>query len=179
MRAFIAVDVPEEIRAVLASAADMLKFDGIRLVPEKNLHITMLFLGDIGESNIDGIKEIISKADTEGFEVSLDNLGVFTPRMPKVIFAKVQDKSRSLLRTYNFLKAGLEGMGLILEDRQYIPHVTLGRLTETQSLGYSGIEESLSQIAVSQSFRCTSISLKSSSLSQAGPIYTDLYSLKL
>jgi 2'-5' RNA ligase len=177
MRAFIAVDVPEGIRAVLSSAADMLGFDGIRLVQENNLHITMLFLGDIDESRVDDIKGIISKVNPDGFEVSLEGLGVFTPRMPKVIFAKVVDHSRSLLRTYNFLRAGVERLGLIVEDRQYIPHVTLGRLTGTQNLGYAGIEESLARIAVKQSFRCTGISLKSSILSQDGPIYKNLYSL--
>jgi 2'-5' RNA ligase len=179
MRVFIAVEIPDNVRALIASAADMLEFEGIRLVQERNLHITMLFLGEISADKAEQVKEVVSQLRPGGFDVSIDGLGVFTPRLPKIIYAKVVDHSKDLARTYGFLRTEVEKLGIMVDSRQYVPHITLGRMNTQKKIDYDELNSVLHRIAINQRFHCAAVSLKSSSLSGEGPTYKDIYSLKL
>jgi 2'-5' RNA ligase len=93
IRAFIAVDLPPELRERLASVAEDLKAQmssvPVRWVPPENMHLTLKFLGDVSLANLDVLKDILQgeAADRDVMAVSLGELGAFPKmRRPRVIW---------------------------------------------------------------------------------------------
>ena len=60
MRAFIAIELPEEMRNALAQAQSHLKYTGgdVKWVAEDNIHLTLKFLGEISEEKSAKIRSI-------------------------------------------------------------------------------------------------------------------------
>ena len=56
-RLFVALDLPEEVRAGLAGWQASIDDPALRVVPAQNLHITLVFLGWQAEKDVDAIAE--------------------------------------------------------------------------------------------------------------------------
>ncbi|MCH7662502.1 MAG: RNA 2',3'-cyclic phosphodiesterase, partial [Chloroflexi bacterium] len=135
MRAFIAVDLPTHIHEKLDQVVKNLnaKLDGlpIRWVPSENIHLSLKFLGDVSESNLDMITRILELIwnQQNNFEVSVGSLGVFpTMRSPRVIWVGVE-APEELLSLHRKLEAETANIGYEIEARAYTPHLTLGRVS--------------------------------------------------
>ena len=126
-RAFIAVEVPEPVRAFLARVQANLKKSGLEkeLGPEgrivwaspETLHLTLRFLGDITEEQAKAViaaMDVVGAAQA-GFALRLSGVGG-APRLraPRVLWAELQES------------AGL--LGFAREERPYRPHLTLARV---------------------------------------------------
>ena len=77
MRAFIAIEIPEEISNVLEDLQK--KFQGLGKInfTKKPYHLTLKFLGDVAEEQIAKIKLLLNDIKLKPFELELTNLGVF------------------------------------------------------------------------------------------------------
>ncbi len=76
MRAFIAVEIPEEHREKIREIQRQFSNLGnINLV--KEYHCTLKFLGDITEKQTEQIKEKLKKIKMKKFEATLEGLGAF------------------------------------------------------------------------------------------------------
>ena len=80
-RAFIAIDLPENIRSSLGEAQEILKAFGFRAkwVPPQNIHLTLKFLGNIDSDYIDKIT-VAMTSTAENFNsvfLSAREIGVF------------------------------------------------------------------------------------------------------
>ncbi|MCM8783055.1 MAG: RNA 2',3'-cyclic phosphodiesterase, partial [Candidatus Omnitrophica bacterium] len=75
MRTFIALPVPEEIKAILGSLEEELKTKDVdvKWVNPQNIHITLKFLGEIEENRLSLIKKTLDKTfqATLAFPVTL------------------------------------------------------------------------------------------------------------
>jgi 2'-5' RNA ligase len=58
MRAFLALPIPEDTVAALCAVQARIPFG--RPVPEDNLHLTLAFLGDVGEDVLNDLHDILS-----------------------------------------------------------------------------------------------------------------------
>jgi len=77
MRAFISIDIPEEMRKeIIKIQRSLPKFFGKKTAPE-NLHLTLKFLGEINEEQLSVIKKRLSKLSFSSFETEIDFLGFF------------------------------------------------------------------------------------------------------
>jgi RNA 2',3'-cyclic 3'-phosphodiesterase len=131
-RTFIAVKVSAQknFKAAFDTLKKDLSAEKIKWVEENNLHITLAFLGDIEENTISKINLMLDEKlqGTGKIDFRLKGFGVFKSwRDPKVIYTGVE-KPEKLVETFNLIKFGLELLSIKLEEREFRPHLTLGRI---------------------------------------------------
>jgi 2'-5' RNA ligase len=134
VRTFIAVEVGEAIRNNAVALQQTLAKPGVNVnwVPAENIHITLLFLGEVNERDLPAVCRVV--ADTAAgeppFAFRVSRVGAFPNlRRPKVIWAGLTDGAAELARLHDRLEQPLLDLGCYRrEDRPYTPHLTLGRV---------------------------------------------------
>ena len=89
------------------------------------LHMTLHFLGPVGEERIARLRELGDSLVLPAFELVLDRIGCW-PR-PAVLWAGPPAAPGPLQAFHAQLEDGLEAAGFEREARAYRPHVTLAR----------------------------------------------------
>ena len=180
IRAFIAVDVPDEIAARVLETAGELDKKAVRLVAPEQMHITLFFFEQISEEKAKLVADLLDSIAVSPFEVSLEGIGLFTPRNPHIVYVNIKDDG-ILSEIYDALKDQIKELGLGVEDRAFTPHLTIGRI-KTQS---DSVQESIRTFAARHSmqqfgkFTCGSIKLYKSTLTSDGPVHEELSVKKL
>jgi 2'-5' RNA ligase len=134
IRTFIGVEIGDDIRRKAVALQQQLARTGARVkwVEPQNLHVSLLFLGDLDERDILPVCRAVEEAAShEGpFPLRVSGVGAFpTPRRPKVVWAGVTDGADPLRRLYGRLEAKMLDLGVYRkEERGYTPHLTLGRV---------------------------------------------------
>jgi len=168
MRTFIALDISSEMKGELSRLEEELKKADadVKWVKVDNVHLTLKFLGNIEEPEIEQIKKTLDgiSSQEKPFEISLFKLGAF-PNLnyPRVIWVGI-DKGCS----------EVEKIAGLLETDRFSAHLTLGRVKSGKNK--LALKEKLSSLEV-QPKSCTvnNITLFQSTLTPKGPIYTSLY----
>jgi RNA 2',3'-cyclic 3'-phosphodiesterase len=131
MRAFVAVFPPPEVQEALAGAARGLPIAGdVRLTPTANVHLTLKFLGEVPEDDLDQVAEALEplREEHEPFEAGISGFGAFpSPKKARVLWAGVGEGSDRLRALAEVVEKSLEPLGFEREGRIYVPHLTLGR----------------------------------------------------
>lgn len=134
MRAFIAIDLPGWIRDRLREVQDKLKGkqgSKISWPRPDGIHLTIKFLGDIEEKEIEEIGKVLERV-AEGiapFRLSVEGVGAFpTISNPRVIWVGVKTEGENLLLLRKGLEEGFAQLGFEKETRPFQPHLTLGRI---------------------------------------------------
>ena len=131
-RTFLGVAVSDDTRRrattlqqELAAVAD------VKWVDPPNLHFTLLFLGELDDRDLVEVCKATTVAARREppFTLRVCGLGAFpTPRRPKVLWGGLVEGADSLLRLHTAIAAPLIEAGIYRkEDRDYTPHLTLGR----------------------------------------------------
>jgi 2'-5' RNA ligase len=134
VRTFIGVETGPDIRKAAGDVQAALARSGaaVKWTEPANLHVTLLFLGDVDDRDLMSVCRIVSKAAEaeKAFPLSIAGIGAFpTPRRPKVIWGGIADGMESLVRLHAALEQPLFDLGCYRrEDRAYTPHLTLGRV---------------------------------------------------
>jgi len=133
IRAFISIGLPGELKSEIRGITSSLsaRITGVRWVPKENLHITMKFLGNVNETIIPDIQEILDLVAPRHLPVTcrFGGLGVFPDRgRPRIIWLGVKKGSDRLSRLADDLNGELDRLGFKSELRRYTPHLTLGRV---------------------------------------------------
>lgn len=178
IRCFIAVEIQDDgviskirgIQNILASTgAD------VKLVEPENIHLTLKFLGEVDESRLEYVKNIVKDEHFEPFAMNLHGIGVFPNlRRPRIIWAGITNGVESIADIFLKLESKLFKQGFPKENRKFNPHITIGRVRSNRNLNLFGkslleyANTPLGEIAVN------SIILKKSVLSGRGPIYSNL-----
>ncbi|MCZ7584141.1 MAG: RNA 2',3'-cyclic phosphodiesterase [Deltaproteobacteria bacterium] len=133
IRVFIAVPLPEELRAALATAASEAfgRVPAVRAVPARNLHATLRFLGPIDASAVEalgrGLRAVAARY--EPFDLPVVGLGGFlNAREPRVIYATVGGNSGPLVAMAKDADLLAAKYGVTPETRPYTPHLTVARV---------------------------------------------------
>lgn len=179
MRAFIALDVPEEIKERAELLEAEFRIDGLTLVKKDAMHITMQFLGEINAEQAEKTIEAMKRIDFKPFRVGLSGLSYFTPRLIRVIFVEVAQGEKELCNLYGRLGGELAASSVAFEEENYKPHFTIARVKRVREMQkLRGILERNSKVELG-SFDVRSIVFKESTLTPNGPVYTDLYKIPL
>jgi 2'-5' RNA ligase len=102
-----------------------LPVQGGRRVHPEDLHITLVFLGDLDARRRAGAEKAADLAHAVPFSLSLDRVGCF-PRA-RVLWCGASQRPQSLLDLLHTLNGALLGCGFRPERRPFEPHVTLAR----------------------------------------------------
>lgn len=132
-RLFIGVPIPEEVREGILR--QLHKIPG-RLVPKENWHFTLHFLGEIEEEKILLLHEILKDLDLDKpFKSTIHHFSAFpNNRSARIIWLGVTDGSLGFTQLEATLRAALEKAEFKLDNRSYIPHLTLSRLRKPYNI---------------------------------------------
>src|SRR4030042_3222088 len=136
IRAFVAIELPEQVKAVLTQLQHDLKRSKIASVkwagPE-GIHLTLKFLGNVDASEMPNLKEALSGAvsGVAPFSLELGNPGAFpNTQAPRVVWVGVGGEMETLQTLHNNVGRELAPLGFSPEGRSFSPHLTLGRVRE-------------------------------------------------
>ena len=139
MRLFIAIDPPPDLREKIRAVRDKLvatKAD-VRWVAPENLHITIKFLGATDDLLLPEILARLTAAAAQvpAFPLELEGLSRFPEKGPaRVIISRVQSPDQRLTKLHRLIDSALAGIGLPLDTRALVPHLTLGRVASNHGL---------------------------------------------
>ena len=184
MRAFIAIEVSEDIKAVLGQIEAHLKYAGadVKWVRPEIVHLTLKFLGEIQE---DKAKEITAALDgiaraTKPFDITLKDVGAF-PKIdfPRVIWAGLDKGAVESKELASKVDEALSLIGFNREERPFSGHLTIGRVRS--SLNRAKLIEKMAssaanfQLSAVKAHKVASVILFQSKLTPQGSIYTKFH----
>lgn len=179
MRAFIGIDIPDEIKESLFRVQKTLMESGIEGTPVKkhNFHWTIKFLGEINQTQCDKIKEALEGLVSQ-ISVEIKGIGAFpNSRHPNVIWAGTENKD--LLSLIERIEDRLSSLGFGKEMKDSIPHITLLRCKQNRNmdLPQKTLKDMREMPIGTQNIE--SITLYKSVLTSDGPIYEKIWSLEI
>jgi 2'-5' RNA ligase len=181
MRIFLAIDLPAGLRAKLGRIADEFDVEGFAPVKEENIHITVQFIGEIGHKGLRPVENYKPKgALRKSFSVNVSGISYFGMRMPKVVYAKVDDSGGNIRRINEDFSRYLESYGIAVKrEDEFVPHVTLGRVKSPEGLDKIYALLSTYKDTEFGDFVVDRLYIKKSELHSEGPVYSNVFSFKL
>lgn len=172
MRAFIAIEMPENVKQELIKIQK--EIDKLGLIKGKftefeNLHLTLKFLGEISRSELEAVKERLVSIKFDPFEVELNELGVFSEDFIRIVWIGLNGEL--LFQIQKDVDKALED--IFPPENRFMAHVTLARpkFVEDKQVFIHEIKKiSFEKLK----FKVDNISLKESELTQRGARYSDL-----
>jgi 2'-5' RNA ligase len=199
IRAFLAVELSQELRAGLTTIQEELKRKietgmsrntRISWVQPSSIHLTVKFLGDMDEQALDPLLVAVTHAigNQPAVNVPLDRLGAFPrPQSPRVLWAGPSEnwergaEARRMMEIHGVIEQACEGVGFVRETKVFSPHLTLARIR----LGERYVGIALTQSGVLDrpvsvgSLAVESVVLMKSELRPTGSVYTKLWEVRL
>ena len=125
-RVFFALWPDEGVRDALHFHAEQLhRGCGGRAMHRENLHLTLVFVGDVAVERLDELKSVAGTISGSSFELVLDRLGYW--RHNRIVSASPLTVPEALLALVGSLEGRLQHAGFEFDQRSYAPHVTLLR----------------------------------------------------
>jgi 2'-5' RNA ligase len=176
VRCFLSLEIPALVRrACIAATQPLRNFSSVAFVAEPQLHVTLRFLENVGETEIAALRAAVL-APWPVAMLSVHGLAQFPARgSPRVIWAGLRGDLDAVSAIARRLDEVALGAGVAADDRGFHPHITLGRCKS--GFGGARIERAVresAEVAIAATFFATRVVLYSSRLSQDGPIYTEL-----
>ena len=174
LRLFVAVDVPEDVRALVARAVDPVRerHPRARWVPPANQHVTLKFLGSTWPRLVEPVTRTVKEvaAAHAPFETRVAELGAFpSPRRARVLWVGLDDPGRRLAAIAASLDERLS-RDFPPEKRPFAAHLTVARFDPAVA-----IEDDVAGLAVeSPSFLVDRVVLYRSHLRRPAPVYEPL-----
>ncbi len=124
MRAFLAIPIPEETAEALVRLQSAIPFG--KPVPEENLHLTLAFLDDAPEADLEDLHGMLEAMRAGPVDIRFSALDSFTEMERGLVFAAVE-RTDALQALHDRVAALCRSAGLDLPRRRFRPHVTLMR----------------------------------------------------
>jgi RNA 2',3'-cyclic 3'-phosphodiesterase len=187
MRTFVAVDIPEEIRQKLARFVEGVRgfAPEARWVNPASLHVTLKFIGEIGEGKVTEVKQALAALSGETSTISFRDTGFFpTVKAARVFWIGVEADAK-LAGLAAAVDAALAPLGIAREERAFTPHLTLARTGsgrpgrtrgDRANESFQKLQEKLEQMPAPEFGTMTAhdFALYESKLAAGGAVYTRL-----
>ena len=177
IRAFAAIPLPEHVADALEALQEDLRVG--RHVPGEDMHLTLVFLGELREPDLAEVHDAFEDVRPPGFELRLRGLGLFGGRQPRSIHAVVEE-CPPLRHLQSKLEQAARNAGVEVPRRRFVPHVTLARLKGRREEAAEAAEFVARRSLVQPPpFRVDAFALYRSHLRHDGPVYDELASYPL
>jgi 2'-5' RNA ligase len=183
VRLFVAVEIGSEVQAVAAGVIEDLKRRTAQSAPHArvtwvkpdHLHLTVRFIGQVDPELCQRILAALERPlGVPAFGLTIESTGTFPPkRPPRVIWAGITAGLDHLHALEQDVRARLKAIIPACDDRDYHPHLTLGRVKNPAGLRPAVLLKGLEQ-AVFGGVPVGAVTLFESRLSSTGPTYIPL-----
>lgn len=187
IRAFIAINLPQQIKAELEAFQRALKSkvptDWVRWTAADQIHLTLRFLGNIPAEAVPALESALQRvcAAAKPFELAAERFGWFPEgTRPRVLWVDVSGQLDALNRLAQAIIIETMDWGE-LEDREFRAHLTIGRVKTNIPTDLRKLSEILGKVQLGQlgQWQVTHVDLMRSQLHPTGPVYTRLASVPL
>lgn len=160
LRAFVAVEITDEVRTALDGLQRELRQSEARVgwVAPGRVHLTLAFLGDIFAAQLPGLAAALdaAAAGCPPFAFEVAGTGAFgPPHSPRVVWAGIEEPTGALARIQALVAGAVTQLGFRLEERAFHPHLTLGRVRERR-----GAADLTSRLESFRSLRCGRVEVR-------------------
>jgi RNA 2',3'-cyclic 3'-phosphodiesterase len=128
IRAFVAVTVPEDVRAELKIAQDQLRagLHDVSWTRPEAMHLTLHFFGDVESARLREVRAALAAvtASLAPITLAVRGVGEFGGR---VVWAGIYGDVDELKQLAHGIRDAVARLGFAVEKREFNPHVTLGR----------------------------------------------------
>ena len=185
IRAFLAVEPPEEILQTVIRLQEKLKREisgRLSWTRPGGQHLTLKFFGDVSTGDVDSIGRAVQNRLPSGAALNLkiEKLGVFPDaRKPRVLWCGTSGDVEKLAALHKQLDADFTGIGFPKEDRPFRAHLTLARIKDPRAP--AGIDKALQKYLDFSTgvFFVRELILFQSKLTPQGALYTRLATFPL
>ncbi len=129
MRLFVALDIDDAIRERISRFIEGVRgfAEEARWVRPESLHVTLKFIGEKSEQEVDKIQRALETIEASNFEMSIGGYGFFPgARAPRVFWVGVEGGPK-LTSLAAAVDEKLAGLGIPKEEHAFAPHLTLAR----------------------------------------------------
>jgi 2'-5' RNA ligase len=185
VRTFIGIDPGKPIRDRLVALQEALaRSPGeVKWVEPENLHVTLLFLGEVDMVEVPELCQTVAESlqGQAAFAMSVEKVGCFpNSRRPRILWAGVGAGLQEVVAVHDALETPLMELGCYRrEERQYTPHITLGRIKNDGRTFQFALALSRHAAWSGGTAQVREIQIMSSELTSQGPVYTVLSRAKL
>ncbi len=125
-RLFFALWPDDEMRRRLQERIDRhLILSNGRAEPIGNLHVTLVFIGDVEAGRVTAVERAVAGIPGAAFELSLERVGYWG--RPRILWLGPREVPPPLYALVGHLRAAVGACGFAAETRPYLPHMTLAR----------------------------------------------------
>ena len=176
MRCFVAVEVPEEVRGYIERVREALRRADadVKWVERENLHLTLKFLGDLGEDAAARLGGALAMeaARWPRLRLSFGGIGVFPERgTPRVVWAGCAGEVERLAGLAGAVERAAEAEGVPRERHPFVAHLTIGRVKSPRNEKRLRAEIENQRSVPLGASEIAEIALMKSTLTSAGPVY--------
>jgi len=182
-RCFIALDLPREvineIKRIQKLINEKIIFIEIfsddkkvsvtgKLTETENLHLTLKFLGEISDEKIKEVRDKLREVEFNSFNAELGDVGVFSKRIPKIIWIEMKGRVFELQKEIDKVLKGLFDF-----EFRFMSHITIARVKYVKNK--KGFNEYLKSVRPKAlKFNVNKFFLKESELFLEGPVYNEI-----
>lgn len=177
MRLFIAINFDEHVKDDITNILENIKkyTKQGKLISKDHMHLTLEFLGEISEERVKDIISAMQLLDAATFTLFLSELGYFKRNDGNIYWFGITE-NKDLMDMQAGLHNFLMERGFKLEERDYKPHLTIGRKIKlVNTFNSNELKESISKIQ----FNVNSIDLMKSENINGKLVYTAIFSKAL
>lgn len=199
IRAFLAVELPNDVRSRIALIQQDLKSHLTRELPRAvriswvrpaSIHLTIKFLGDMDEQLVEPLRKALAEVckDQRAIPIPLERLGAFPSLLaPRVLWVgaseqwELSDEAKRLTVLHQSVEVCCNSLDFAMDPRPLSPHLTLARIKAGwrefgQALSKSGV---LDRPLFLGHLEAGLVTLVKSELSPTGSVYTKLWDVPL
>ena len=96
-------------------------------MPPENLHLTLLFLGQVEAAHLDALLEMAAAPSAAAFDLILDRFGQFNRKSDRMLWLGPSRPPAELMALREALCQACVPLGLRTPTETFRPHVTLSR----------------------------------------------------
>lgn len=183
LRCFISIEIPETIKQNIGNFIETLKKRDadVRWVENKNIHLTLKFLGKTPEKLLSPLYESLQNIaiSYKPLYIRICKTGVFpNKKYPRVIWIGIED-SEILKRLQRDIEDSITLLGFQKEEKAFLPHLTIARVRSQKRIESLMTELDNYKEKDFGVFEVTGIKLMRSELKPTGAEYYCIFEIPL